>query len=208
VINTLDIEQLLHEEESTTLDFKRESYELSKGTDYQKSEILKDILAFANAWRRTEAYILLGVEEIRGGRSNVIGIQDELNDAHLQQFINYKINCPIDFSYQTILLDGLKVGVIKIPVQNRPFFAEKDYGKVKKGMVYIRRGSSTDEASPDEIFEMGRQQAELQTALEIPDLTFEFANMENRTTLGTKLDLNAACIQIANEYGIPDYEVE
>lgn len=200
------IEQLLYEEESTTLDFKRESYKFSNATDPQKSEILKDILAFANAWRRTDAYILLGVEEIKGGKSKVIGIQEELDDAQLQQFINQKTQRPIDFSYQTILLDGLKIGVIKIPVQKRPFSSEKDYGKVKKGVVYIRRGSSTDEVSPDEIFEMGRQQAELQKALEIPDLAFEFANIENRTNLGTKLDLNTVYIQLPNSYKVPDYE--
>ncbi len=202
--NQLNIEQLLYEEEGTTLDFKRESYKFSNADDHQKSEILKDILAFANAWRRADAYILLGVEEIKGGKSKVIGIQEELDDAQLQQFINKKTQRPIDFSYQTVLLEDLKVGIIKIPVQNRPFFSEKDYGKVKKGVVYIRRGSSTDEANPDEIFEMGRQQAEFQKALEIPDLTFEFANIENRISLGTTLDLNAIFIKIISS--VPHYE--
>jgi len=67
-------ERLLYEDESTTLDFKKEQYLFVNATENEKSELLKDILGFANAWRRVEAYILIGVEEVRGGRSNVIGI--------------------------------------------------------------------------------------------------------------------------------------
>lgn len=60
-------ERLLYEEESETLDFKSEQYRFVKATEEEKSELLKDILGFVNAWRRSEAYILIGVEEVRGG---------------------------------------------------------------------------------------------------------------------------------------------
>ena len=56
-------ESLLHEEESETLDFKSEQYRFSKASEREKSELLKDILGFANAWRRTDAYVLIGVVE-------------------------------------------------------------------------------------------------------------------------------------------------
>jgi Ni,Fe-hydrogenase III component G len=57
------IEELLNEEESSTLDFKRDQYKFDTATsDHVKSELLKDVLAFANTWRRTEAYILIGVD--------------------------------------------------------------------------------------------------------------------------------------------------
>jgi len=49
-------EQLLYEDESTTLDFKKKQYLFAKATEEEKSELLKDILGFANAWRRSEAY--------------------------------------------------------------------------------------------------------------------------------------------------------
>src|SRR5579864_5379397 len=65
-MNDVLFERLLYEEESTTLDFKKEQYRFAKATEYEKSELLKDILGFANAWRRSEAYILIGVEEMRG----------------------------------------------------------------------------------------------------------------------------------------------
>ena len=59
------IEQLLHEEESSTLDFKNRQYKFLKADDVTKSELLKDILAFTNSWRRTTAYILTGVKEVK-----------------------------------------------------------------------------------------------------------------------------------------------
>src|SRR5882672_4327579 len=79
------LERLLYEDESTTLDFKKEQYRFVKASDEEKSELLKDIMGFANAWRRSKTYILIGVEEVRGGKSNVLGIDasDQLDDRVL-----------------------------------------------------------------------------------------------------------------------------
>lgn len=151
------IDQLLFEEEGNTLDFKSEQYRFSMANDEDKSELLKDIIAFANAWRRTDAYILIGVKEVKGGRSEVVGISEHIEDSHLQQFINSKTQRPIDFSYKAIQYESAQIGVIHIPVQRRPFYLKKDFGRLKKSQVYIRRGSSTDVASIDEISTMGTE---------------------------------------------------
>lgn len=82
------LEKLLHEKEGTTLDFKRDQYQFEDADDKTKSELLKDILAFSNAWRKTTAYILIGVNEVKGGRSGVIGVKTHLDDAKLHQFVN------------------------------------------------------------------------------------------------------------------------
>jgi predicted HTH transcriptional regulator len=66
-------ERLLYDEEGTTIDFRKEQYRFVKATDEEKSELLKDILGFANAFRRSATYILIGVEEVRGDKSNVLG---------------------------------------------------------------------------------------------------------------------------------------
>ena len=149
------MEELLNEDESSTLDFKREQYPFDKATDEQKSELLKDILAFANAWRRTDAYILIGVEDVKGGRSNVVGVTSHFDDASAQQFVNSKTNRPVTFSYEVFPFEGVQVGIFNIPLQDRPIYLKKDYGKLKQREVYIRRGSSTDTADPDEIAKMG-----------------------------------------------------
>lgn len=202
----LSIEELLYEEEGATLDFKREQYAFSSSNDHQKSEILKDILAFSNAWRRVDAYILIGVEEVKGGRSKPIGILGELDDAQLQQFVNSKAQRPINFTYSTVLVDELKIGVIRIPVQTRPFYLEKDYGKLKRHVVYIRRGSSTDEATPEEVRDMGR--SDVKEAQEIPGLSFEFADLETRTRLGTELNIETVLLDIPPKKEIPDFREE
>ena len=125
------LNDLLHEEESATLDFKRDQYPFAGADDATKSELLKDVLAMANAWRRTDAYILIGVEDMRGSRSNPVGVTAHHDDATLQQFVNSKTNRPITFAYEAVAIDGYQVGVIRINVQERPFFLKKDYGKLE-----------------------------------------------------------------------------
>jgi len=166
------LEELLHEEESSTLDFKRDQYPFVGATDGQKAELLKDILAFANAWRRTDAYILIGVDEVRGGASTVVGVSEHLNDADLQQFVNSKVNRPITFSYTAVELHGAQVGVIKISLQKRPFYLLRAYAGLGASVVFLRRGSSTAIASPDEISEMGQDTQVLVPRL--PQLTAFF----------------------------------
>jgi hypothetical protein len=150
VINTL-----LYEEESTTLDFKSEQYRFIKANDGEKVELLKDVIAFANAWRHSDAYILIGVREVKGERAIVEGITDHLDDAQIQEFIQYKVNKPIRFSYATVEVEGKKIGLITIPVQDRPFYLKKDFANLKANTVYLRRGSSTAIALPEEIAQMG-----------------------------------------------------
>jgi len=153
------IEDLLYEAEGSELDFKSEQYSFAKALPHQKSELLKDILAFANAWRRADAFILIGIKEPRLGVPQLCGIAEHLDDADLQQFVNSKTNRPINFTYIRVEFKGFHLAILKIPIQERPFFLSKDYGKLKKNIVYIRRGSSTDEASPDEVARMGRDLA-------------------------------------------------
>lgn len=193
--NTL--ENLLNEDESNYIDFKQAQYRFAEASEEDKSEILKDILAFANAWRRTDAYILIGVKEIKGGRSQVIGITDQSDDAALQQFVNSKVQKPIQFSYIAFEFEEKQVGIIKIPVQERPFYLKQKYGKLKPNVVYLRRGSSTDEAEPDEIAKMGIALAS-STQSQIPNVDCEFANPITRTLYGKEIELSSTVL-IVNE---------
>lgn len=160
------IEKLLFEDEGITLDFKSSQYPFEGADNNGKSELLKDILAFTNAWRDKTAYILIGVEERKGGRSKVVGISKDLDDAQLQQFVNAKIQRPIMFSYHTHLINGDKIGVISIAVQKRPVYLTTKFGKLEKNTVYLRRGSSTDTAKPDEIAQMGGSETSIDTPQE------------------------------------------
>jgi len=197
-------EQLLYEEESTTLDFKSEQYRFVKATDEDKSELLKDILGFANAWRRSEAYILIGVEDVRGGRGNVVGIAptDHLDDHSLQQFVNNRTNQPVHFHYEAFGFEGKQVGIIRIDELTRPSYLKRDYGKLKKEEVYVRRGSSTDRtkpASPEEIPQM-----RVESSQSAPDLVVEFADLKRDDSLGDHLTLDAEFCEMPPKKSIPD----
>ena len=119
-MNDALLESLLNEDEGTVLDFKAREYPFEAATDDQKGKLLKDILAMANAWRRIDAYILVGVDEIRGGRSIVVGVTSHFADAALQQFVNSKTQRPLVFSYEAYPFEGKQIGILHIPLQERP----------------------------------------------------------------------------------------
>ena len=173
------LEGLLHEAEGTALDFKSSQYPFENATEEEKSELLKDILAFANSWRRTTAYILIGVDEVKGGRSNVVGVEKHLDDASLHQFVNGKTQRPVEFSYQAIPMGETTIGIIEIPLQERPTYLKKRYGKLRKDEVLIRDGSSTRPATPDEIAKLGAGEVIGST----PDLTIQWADLTDRRVL-------------------------
>lgn len=172
------LQSLLYEEESDVLDFKRDQYKFINCSDFEKAELLKDILAFCNAWRRTDAFILIGVEEIKGGESKVVGMTDALDDGQIQQFVNGKTQRPVNFSYKNLPFKGKRIAVIQIPVQERPIYLKKDYGSLKANVVYLRRGSSTTEATPDEIVKMRDINVSF-PAENVPRLFLAFRNSEN-----------------------------
>ena len=151
------LETLLYQPESSALDFKQDQYEFENTDIGNKAELLKDILAFANAWRLTTAYILIGVREVTGGRSKIIGVQKHLKDADLHQFVNGKTQRPIEFAYLPFRVEGVEIGVLEIPLQERPTFLIKRFGPLDANNVYLRDGSSTRVAKPDEIANIGAE---------------------------------------------------
>ena len=200
--NDSSLEALLRENESSTLDFKREQYRFITNDD--KGEFIKDILAFTNAWRHTDAYILIGVEENPGGRARILGVTQHLKDADLQQLVNSKTDQPITFSYRSERLDGKDIGILNIPVQNRPRFIIKPFAKLLANTVYIRRGSSTVIARPDEVAQMGTAS----TPQPSPTLRVQFANVPGRILNGDSLELEGTCIGVSDGEEIPDFQPE
>ncbi|MGA9543907.1 MAG: ATP-binding protein [Candidatus Sulfotelmatobacter sp.] len=196
------LESLLYREESETLDFKRGQYPFDKANDDERAELLKDLLAFANAWRTTDAYILVGVEEVRGNRSVVHGVTQRLLNRNLQQFVQSKTNRPLTFSYSGVKFEGRDVGVITIPVQDRPFYLVKDFRQLKANVVYIRRGDTTGIAAPDEVFKMGRA---VGSARKEPALTWEFADLSNRVKVGAKVEITSQYAIVPPASTIPSY---
>jgi hypothetical protein len=196
-------ESLLFEEEGTTIDFKKEQYRFVKASDEEKSELLKDILGFANAWRRSKTYILIGVEEVRGGKSKVLGIDasDQLDDHALQQFVNSLVNTPVRFQYRAFMYEGKNVGIFVIEEgQQRPIHLKKNYGKLRKDEVYIRYGSSTEPrpATPSEIAQMGKDRPRGRA-----ELLVEFAEVDRDDAIGVGVQLQCEFCSLPEVKDIP-----
>ena len=151
MVNKELLDALRYKSEGTDRDFKSEQYRFAGGNDFEKSEMLKDILAIANAWRDGTGYILLGFKDNRPNLAEVVGVAENIDDSRLQQFVNSKVTPKLTFRYEEHLYEGQTVGVIAIPKQKRPFSITNDYGRLKGKMVYVRRGSSTEMAEPIEV---------------------------------------------------------
>jgi predicted HTH transcriptional regulator len=156
-VNTIDLTALLQRSESETLDFKAKQYPFE--SNEEKGELLKDILAIANACKDSDGYILIGVEEEHGRMKRLCGADITLRDSDVQQFVNSKTNRRISFRVEVCQCESVNLTVIQIDkAQQRPIFLLKQFGRLKSNVPYIRRGSSTDEVTPDEIAKMGRDE--------------------------------------------------
>lgn len=146
------------------------------------------------------------MKDIRGGRAVVLGInqEDQLDDHSLQQFVNSKTNRPVLFSYKAFAFEGKQVGVICVDANHpRPIYLRKDFGKLKKDAVYVRRGSSTDlskPADPDEIATMRESVGNLQ---QIAELRVEFAELDRQKPIGTQLEWTAEYCDMPRRDKIP-----
>src|SRR5260221_4321644 len=83
----------------------------------------------------------------------LVGISNGYDDAKLQQLVTGKIVPRPEFLYYEISAGPCTVGVIQIsPMKQRPHIISVDVGKVRKGQIVIRRGSSTDGATLQDLF--------------------------------------------------------
>ena len=158
--------------ESNCVDYKRAQYAFQGADDAQKAELLKDILCFANAFRRSPAYILIGVDEDASGLGVIYGIDENevIDDARLQQFVNSKTNNRIPFSAYPLRMNSGKIlQVIEIDacVRGRPFYLKNDYARLHHKDVWVRAGTSSHIASPEEIAAFGRDCIELESTPDI-----------------------------------------
>ena len=152
-LNFEELSFLLSKPESDTLDFKSEQYKLSDNES--KSKFIKDILAFSNTKRSSAAYIFIGVDINKINKRNLITIDKQYDDSLFQSLIKDKINPIPKFLFYHVEHKGIMLGIFRIEVGlQRPYKPTKDFGILRKGTIYIRRGSTNEEANEDEIREM------------------------------------------------------
>lgn len=127
--------------ETAVLDWKSD-FTLPQDSDKQ-GEFLKDLTAIANACVDSDGFIIYGVDPRRP--EPILGITVHYDDANLQQLTKGKIEPLPDFLYYEIAVQSKVVGVLQVsPTRHRPHIISVDLGKVRRGQMVIRRGTTTD----------------------------------------------------------------
>lgn len=110
-----------------------------KGKRY---EFIKDISAIANGTMQHNGYIFYGVNPNQS--DPIVGIQNHLDDAQLQQIVNKRVRPTVDFLYYEATFNGKTVAVIHVPMSHkRPHIISCDFENLREGQIFIRQGSST-----------------------------------------------------------------
>lgn len=154
--------QLIKKGESSTVDFKIDCKAFTKDSDKEKAELLKDIIAMSNNGYKT-SYILIGVSD--DGKEFKSFTNHNFTDDHLQRLCRDNIQpMPIVELYDLFNPNKCKpehqdkkFTIIIIGRQHRQCFRfardNINYSKeycFRKNEVWLRRGSTSDLASPEE----------------------------------------------------------
>src|SRR5690606_615567 len=97
-----------NESENSHLDFKREQYTIEKGNPKQ-SDFLKDISAMANIPSERDKFIIIGVAEKDGKVANFMDVNNLIDQANYQTYLNEYIEPEINFEYKPFSYEGHKL---------------------------------------------------------------------------------------------------
>lgn len=138
-MEVLDI--ILHEAESTAVDFKATAYKPAANPEF-----IKDVLAMANANVSGDRYLIVGVKHYPDNTRDILGVppEDQLDDAGYHKAILDNIEPEIPFTYSYEEVEGKQVGVFRIhSVDDPPYMMRKDTAGLKIGHSVIRKGTLT-----------------------------------------------------------------
>ncbi|QQE80435.1 RNA-binding domain-containing protein [Alicyclobacillus sp. SO9] len=137
----MDLEEMVYfENEYTKLDFKKMQYRKD-----QYENLIKDLIAMANADVEGCRYIIIGVKHHAAGTREFSPIDagDFVDDATYQQLISDNVEPGLPFRYFPLELNDRLFGVFEIDAAvDPPYLMKKDYGKLRRGQSWVRYGSS------------------------------------------------------------------
>jgi predicted HTH transcriptional regulator len=181
-MQTLTIDQIIEvvklTPEKAIFDWKRDF--VVPNDDEKRGEFLKDLSAIANACTSTYGFIIYGVDPRQ--QELVCGTTQSYDDARLQQFVQGKIEPSPEFLYYELMHGARRVGVIQVaPSRPRPHIISVNMGSVRKGQILVRRGSSTDGATLNDLlgFFYGEHSAHFQGVIQRMNA---HANQQNAKT--------------------------
>jgi len=128
-----------YENENTSLDFKGIQYEKK-----QHENLIRDIMSMANADVGNDRHIIIGVNHKASGDREILNIKkrDFIDSAIYQQIIRENIEPEIKLDYLPYEYEGKLLGIFKISnCFDQPYMMKKEFGELKKGDCFIRKGS-------------------------------------------------------------------
>lgn len=183
------LEQLLTQQESATLDFKRKGYSIDhKDTtvqEYQRSEMIKDILSLANGNASTvgqTGYLILGAADkvgVEGNRQLFDVDAKPFTRTRLLQIVNAACAPPVDdLKCDPVVKDGKQLVVIEIPpsphlhetTRSLTVSPEMTY---TKHIIFTRHGESIEVAAAmDRVAILDRKQRYFNESRKAPPIIF------------------------------------
>ena len=144
-IEARDIDDLVEDWETTSVDFKRE---LKTRTKDEKAEFVKDILGLANTQASGKRWLIVGFDD--KNRAFHSAPDPSLSQGHLEQVLAAYTDPPVEIRYDVVEhYQGLvgRVQVLRDPTK-LPYRVARSVGdkkRIAKGQVFVRHGSQTEE---------------------------------------------------------------
>ncbi|GEM_PF-2261515 len=136
----VDLDSLIEDgQENENLDFKAVQYDRTK-----HEALIKDVLSFANADIHNDRYIIIGIIFNNLGEKEILEIDSVFIDSAVyQQLIKENIEPELRLEYFPYTVKGKRIGIIRIyDCEDKPYMMKKDYGKLRRGECFIRKGST------------------------------------------------------------------
>lgn len=152
-MNEQQLREIISKGENESIDFKREFYIENPS---QKAEFIKDIIALCNS-ASNKGYLIIGVEN----NGTLFGIEN-LPEERIQQIAHTYIYPNVILKCFKVILDEKTVGIIEIEGTEKPHRVIKEIDRLFINDVFIRHGSTTAKASPDEMFRMRKRETEME----------------------------------------------
>lgn len=141
-----------------------------------------EVLGLANAQSKP-SYLVIGVEDTE---RKVIGIAESITEEQIQKFLADHCRPPIHCIFEVIAHEQKRVGVLTVLGMRRPYTVRGEIGyedekgkqhKITDKDIFVRRGSTGDTATPDEIKEMALERQVGSENME--DMTQELAELSS-----------------------------
>ena len=146
----MEFRELIELNEGPTLDFKKEEYKKES-----KQDLIKDIMAMANSLNNNVKRIIIGVKKTPIN-TEVLGLECVEDVASYENIIQENVEPNINFNYEAYnYSDDITLGVFEIYDNNdRPYMMKKDCGGLKKGDIWIRKGTRNSRATRADLDKM------------------------------------------------------